>query len=148
MPTAVSMHAAPDLCCVYTCRPTDAAVEAFLKGMGLTMQDLTARPQLAKHLVAEHLVLALPPDAQQKLVEGKLLSVPSAAATTVGGNLTTLRAVMRSSAGSSGQQRLYITDGQGQTAAAVKVLRQDSNKVVILIDRVLSSGACACLEQQ
>lgn len=128
------------------CRPTDAAVDAFLKQMGLTMTSLAARPQLAKHLIRQHLVLALPPDAQQALVDGKLTSIPTAA-TTDGTDQGVLRVVMSSRGASGGQEQrqLRITDGQGQTSAAVKVVRQDSNKIGIMIDKVvMSSKCCGC----
>lgn len=128
--------------------------------MGLSMNSLAARPLLAKQLVAQHLVLALPPDAQQLLVEGKIASVPTLATDRSGGaNHTILRAAMKGgSSGSNGgsgssgnggkqqqQRQLHITDGQGQTAVAVKVVRQGANKVAIIIDRVLMSGVCTCV---
>jgi hypothetical protein len=128
------------------CRPTDAAVDTFLKQMGLTMTSLAARPQLAKHLIRQHLVLALPPDAQQALVDGKLTSIPTAA-TTDGTDQGVLRVVMSSRGASGGQEQrqLRITDGQGQTSAAVKVVRQDSNKIGTIIDKVvMSSKYCGC----
>jgi hypothetical protein len=40
------------------CRPTDAAIQAFLKDMGLTAADLKSRPGLAKKLVAVHAIIA------------------------------------------------------------------------------------------
>jgi hypothetical protein len=121
-------------------------MEAFLKEMGLTMTSLAARPQLAKHLVRQHLVLALPPDTQQALVDGQLTSIPTAAAATAaeGTNQGVLKVVMSSQGASGGQEQrqLRITDEQGQTAAAVKVVRQDSNKIGIIIDKVLRSSKC------
>ncbi len=36
--------------------PTDAAIEKFLKDMGLTVDDLKKRPVLAKQLVAQHML--------------------------------------------------------------------------------------------
>jgi hypothetical protein len=113
------------------------------------MDSLAARPQLAKQLIAQHLVLALPPDTQQALVEGKIATVPTLAtdrSSGGGAGLTILQAAMKggSSSGSSGS-KLHITDGQGQTAVAVKVVRQDPNKVVLIIDRVLMSGGRVCM---
>jgi hypothetical protein len=37
--------------------PTEAAIAAFLKEMNLSADDLKKRPQLAKRLVAQHLIL-------------------------------------------------------------------------------------------
>lgn len=38
-------------------RPTDAAIESFLKDMGLTVDEFKKRPALAKQLVAQHTLL-------------------------------------------------------------------------------------------
>jgi hypothetical protein len=43
--------------CCYVCRPSDAAIAAFLKTMGLTLDDLKQRPLLAKKIVAQHTIL-------------------------------------------------------------------------------------------
>jgi len=47
----------PHHCHNVTHRPTDAAIESFLKDMGLTVDDLKKRPTLAKSLVAQHTLL-------------------------------------------------------------------------------------------
>lgn len=39
------------------CRPTDAAIRAFLRDMNLTVDELKQRPLLAKQLVAQHTLL-------------------------------------------------------------------------------------------
>lgn len=103
--------------------------------MGLDMSGLAARPQLAKQLVAHHLVLALPSDVRQQLVQGKLTAVQ----TSAGGDYAVLRvAVVKNNM--QQQQQLQVTDAQGQTATSVKIIKPDGNKVAVIIDKVLQSG--------
>jgi len=111
--------------------------------MGLTMAGLAARPQLAKQLVTHHLVLAFPPDAQQALLEGRLTAVPTLAAGGGGSEFNVLKVTLRNAVGQQQQQQvLHITDTQGQTVVAVKVVQIDANKVAVIIDKVLMSGWC------
>jgi hypothetical protein len=112
-------------------------VRAFLQQMGLTMQGLEARPALARALIANHLVLGFTPAAQQELLAGKLKTVAPVAASS---NTSDLRVVLN--ARGTPQQRLAVTDVQGQTALSVRILTVDANKVAVLTDKVLLSGAC------
>lgn len=115
--------------------------------MGLTVADLKARPALAKHLIAQHLVLALTPEDQARLLEGKLTAVATAgAANGTNSRHAALQVQLAPSAdGSSGatglrQRSLTVQDAQGQTARGVGVIRVDANKVIVLLDQVLLSG--------
>jgi hypothetical protein len=126
--------------------------------MGLNMSSLAARPQLAKHLIAQHLVLAIPPEAQQELLDGRTAAVPTAAASSSSGSnltnnhstlvITMANNTLQQQQGRQQQQqqldrlagRVKVTDSQGQVAKATKLVRLDANKLALVIDSVLQSG--------
>lgn len=109
--------------------PTDVAVTSFLTNMGLDLAALKARPRLAKELVAMHLVLAIPPKAQQQLAQGVFATV----ATIAAGQHSVL-GVQKTAAG------VVLTDGQGNKVNVLKVVGLQSNKTSVIVDRVLFSG--------
>jgi hypothetical protein len=76
-----------------------------------------------------HLVLALPPDAQQKLAQGGFADVPTEAQGLYS------RLNVKVTAGG-----VLVTDGQGDSAHVLKVLQLQDNKTVVILDRVLFSG--------
>jgi hypothetical protein len=131
--------------------------------MGLNISSLAARPQLAKHLIAQHLVLAIPPEAQQELLDGRSAAVPTAAASSSNGSATSNHSILVVSLANNtlqqqqGQQpqgmqglqqqqldrlagRVKVTDSQGQVATATKLVRLDPNKLALVVDKVLQSG--------
>lgn len=111
--------------------PTNAALTAFMASMGFEqgISDLQQRPGLARELLAMHLVLALPPDAQQQLAKGRFAEVPTEAQ----GLFSRLK--VKVTAGG-----VVVADGQGDAAHALKVLKLQENKTVVILDRVLFSG--------
>jgi hypothetical protein len=120
--------------------------------MGLNITSLAARPQLAKHLIAQHLVLAIPPEAQQELLDGQSAAVPTAAASSgSSSNHSILVVSFVNNTQQQGQQqqqldqlagRVKVTDSQGQVATATKLVRLDANKLALVVDKVLQSGKC------
>lgn len=55
--------------------PNDAAVASFLSAMGLTLDDLKARPQLAKKIAAQHIILKSNVRAQEIFADGNVREV-------------------------------------------------------------------------
>jgi hypothetical protein len=82
-----------------------------------------------------HLVLALPPDAQQQLANGGLAEVPTEA--------QGLHSRLKVKVTAGG---VLVTDGQGDSAHVLKVLELQENKTVVILDRVLFSGEAAVAE--
>lgn len=128
--TALSCLKRPCVLCML-CSPTNAALTAFMASMGFEqgISDLQQRPGLARELLAMHLVLALPPDAQQQLAKGRFAEVPTEAQ----GLFSRLK--VKVTAGG-----VVVADGQGDAAHALKVLKLQENKTVVILDRVLFSG--------
>lgn len=60
--------------------PTDAAITAFLKDMGLTVDDLKARPGLAKEIVGTHLILGANVRQQEIFDGGRSVRIAKSAA--------------------------------------------------------------------
>jgi hypothetical protein len=77
-----------------------------------------------------HLVLALPADAQQQLAQGRFAEVP----TESSGMYSRLKANVTAGG-------VVITDGQGDNAHVLTVVKLQENKTVVILDRVLMSGA-------
>jgi hypothetical protein len=76
-----------------------------------------------------HLVLALPPDAQQNLAKGNFAEVPTEAQ-----GLHSRLNVKVTNGG------VLVADGQGDSAHVLKMLKLQDNKTVVILDRVLFSG--------
>eukprot|EP00775_Hariotina_reticulata_P005394 gene5394-5628_t len=115
---------------VYTVlAPSDAAIAAFLKTMGLTLDDLKARPLLAKKIVAQHLILKHNVREQELFDQGN-----SRVVDTLAGRPNEL--LFRKLAGGA----VTVSDFQGNTANVQKGLIQiDNNKTAHPIDKVLFS---------
>jgi hypothetical protein len=93
------------------------------------ISDIQQRPGLARELLAMHLVLALTPDAQQQLAKGRFAEVPTEAQ----GLYSKLK--VKVTAGG-----VMVTDGQGDSAHVLKVIKLQENKTVVILDKVLFSG--------
>eukprot|EP00878_Enallax_costatus_P000167 GHUV01000218.1.p1 GENE.GHUV01000218.1~~GHUV01000218.1.p1 ORF type:complete len:426 (+),score=137.31 GHUV01000218.1:154-1431(+) len=106
--------------------PTDAAIEAFLKEMGLTVDDLKKRPLLAKQLAAQHVILKANVRPQELFANGPTRIVATAAKRP--NDL-----VFNKGAGDS----VTVTDVQGNTANVQKPFEIDARKTGHPIDKVL-----------
>jgi uncharacterized surface protein with fasciclin (FAS1) repeats len=110
--------------------PTDAAITKFLKDMGLSVDDLKKRPELAKQLVAQHTLLGDNVREQEIFAKGNYRKVTTMASKEFKGDedLKFKRA----------DGKVTITDAQGNTVnVAGKPMHPDDNKTVIPIDGVL-----------
>lgn len=114
-------------------RPTDAAVEAFLKQMGLTVEELMKRPLLAKQLAAQHLILKANVRPQELFANGPARIV----ATAAGGP----NELLFTQAGTA----VKVADVHGNTANVQKLFIIDDNKTAHPIDNVLMPGTVVCL---
>jgi len=108
--------------------PTDAAIEAFLKDMGLTVDDLKKRPILAKSLVAQHTLLRSNVREQEIFAKGETRKAATLAALPGKEDIE----FKRSAAG-----KYTVTDPQGFSANVGKPIHPDDNKTILPIDRVL-----------
>jgi len=108
--------------------PTDAAIEAFLKDMGLTVDDLKKRPMLAKALVGQHTLLNHNVREQEIFAEGESRKAATMASMSGKDDIV----FKRSAAG-----KYTVTDPQGFTANVGKPIHPDENKTILPIDRVL-----------
>jgi len=108
--------------------PTDAAIEAFLKDMGLTVDDLKNRPTLAKSLVSQHTLLRSNVREQEIFAKGESRKAATMAALPGKEDIE----FKRSAAG-----KYTVTDPQGFTANVGKPIHPDDNKTILPIDRVL-----------
>lgn len=109
--------------------PTNAAVEAFLKDMGLTLADLKSRPGLAKAIAGQHLVLRHNVRAQELFADGPSRLVASAAGR--GNELLFTKAK---------DGKVTVEGRQGVSASVDPAyLAIDENKTAHKIDRVLLS---------
>lgn len=109
--------------------PTDAAVNAFLKNMSLTVDDLKARPGLAKKIAAQHLIVGHNVRDVELFEVGPARIVASAAGR--GNELLFVK-------GKDG--KVTVTASQGVVANVnPKYIKVDEEKTVHLIDAVLFS---------
>jgi uncharacterized surface protein with fasciclin (FAS1) repeats len=112
--------------------PTDAAVEKFLKDMGLTVDDLKKRPMLAKQLVAQHTLLRSNVRESEIFEKGDTRKAATLASKT-GLGLGNDDIEFKRAGG-----KVTVTDPQGNVANVVgKPVHPDENKTIIPIDRVL-----------
>jgi uncharacterized surface protein with fasciclin (FAS1) repeats len=109
--------------------PTDAAIETFLKDMGLTVDDLKKRPVLAKQLVAQHTLLGSNVREAEIFEKGDTRKAASLASKQFRGDddLTFTRK----------DGKVTVTDPQGFTATVGKPIVLDDDKTVLPIDKVL-----------
>jgi len=108
--------------------PTDAAIEAFLKDMGLTVDDLKKRPTLAKALVGQHTLLKSNVREQEIFAKGETRKAATLASVSGKDDVEFKR---------SGPGKYTVTDPQGFTANVGKPIHPDDNKTILPIDRVL-----------
>jgi uncharacterized surface protein with fasciclin (FAS1) repeats len=114
--------------------PTDAAVDKYLKDMGLTVADLKARPALARDLVKQHLVLGSNLRAAEIFDTG----APVRVVPTLAGRPNHL--LFKRDTTKDGKERVTITDHQSNVALVKGApLFPDDNKTVHVIDHVLWS---------
>jgi len=113
--------------------PTDAAIESFLKDMGLTVDDLKKRPMLAKQLVAQHTLLNSNVRESEIFEKGETRKAATLASKTGLGLGNDDVEFKRSAAG-----KYTVTDPQGNVANIVgKPIHPDENKTILPIDKVL-----------
>lgn len=106
--------------------PNDAAIQTFLKQMGLTVDDLKKRPLLAKELAGQHIILKHNVRPAELFANGPARIV--ATATGKPNDLLFTR-------GADGTVR--VSDVQGHTAKVGKSFFIDSKKTGHGIDKVL-----------
>lgn len=122
------------VCSGHVCRPNDAAIQTFLKQMGLTVDDLKKRPLLAKELAGQHIILKHNVRPAELFANGPARIV--ATATGKPNDLLFTR-------GADGTVR--VSDVQGHTAKVGKSFFIDSKKTGHGIDKVLMPGKIALL---
>lgn len=105
--------------------PSDLAVQTFLKRMNLTVEQLKARPALAKALAAQHLIMKHNVRAQELFENGPVRIVKTLAGTP---NDLLFRKVGND---------VKVTDVQGFTANVNKHVAIDDNKTLHPVDKVL-----------
>lgn len=121
-------HAANPKTAVTVFCPTNQAVAAFLKSMGITLAELAARPDLADKLVAYHVVPRTRASSE----------APAGAAFGISGDPHYL--LRFKPAGGGGTKGLAVRDAQGNSAAVVAADIDAGASVVHAVDRVLLSG--------
>lgn len=113
--------------------PDDAAVDAWLGAMGLSVDDLKARPILAKELAKQHLIVRSNLRAADIFDQGDTRSVR-----TMAGRPNNLLLSAERSGGKI--SKVTIRDFQdGVATVKGELIPVDENKSVHKIDRVLSS---------
>lgn len=106
--------------------PTDAAVTAFLKEMGLSVEDLKKRPLLAKQLAGQHLILKANVGPAELFANG-----PARIVATAAGEPNDLLFTKAADGG------VKVADIQGNTATVSKTFAIDGKKSGHGIDKVL-----------
>lgn len=128
--SSLSLLSPPDIWhAPLTRRPTDAAIAAFLKQIGLTVDDLKKRPLLAKQLAAQHIILKGNVGPKELFANGPIRVVATAAKNPND-------VVFTKGAGGS----VEVTDVQGNTAKVLSTFPIDPKKTGHAIDKVLLPG--------
>lgn len=107
--------------------PTDEAVKAFLKDMGLTADDVLKNPNLARDLVGYHTILGVAAGPKELFAKGNEVEVATADPASK---------VVFIKKGDS----VMVKDVQGNQAKVSKASLGKGAHTVHLIDRVLYSG--------
>jgi uncharacterized surface protein with fasciclin (FAS1) repeats len=107
--------------------PTDEAILAFLKEMGLTADDVLKNPNLARDIVGYHTILAVTAGPKELFAKGNEVEVPTA---------DPYSKVVFIKKGDS----VMVQDEQGNQAKVSKASLGKGAHTVHMIDRVLYSG--------